>query len=182
MNIIRGTKKINKGMLTAIAEIHCNNGYAIFVFPGSLSPNDILLKYSSPRTNRLRTPKHIHWAVDLLLKKAGNESETNDFLMAILSYWNECSSINSNSFECITALVNESINRINLDSYQSIINYGEYPIDFLFVLMCLLAIQEKTNAEYGGTEAHMFKDVIKELSKNDLDIFKIMSTAGFGGR
>ena len=44
--------------------------------------------------------------------------------------------------------------------------------------MKLLPVQEKTNRP----DAYMFGDIIDELLKDELDIFKIVSTAGFGGR
>ena len=39
-------------------------------------------------------------------------------------------------------------------------------------------VQEKTNR----ADAYMFGRIIEELLKTDRDIFKIISTAGFGGR
>ncbi len=182
MNIVNGTKRIKRGTMTAVAEIQCSNNYTIHVFKGSLSPNDILLKYTSPKNTRLRTPKHIHWAVDLLLKKSGNALLTNKFLASLGNYWNLCGILPGNSFADINSIVLSALQSVNINSYISLDNYGEYPTEFLFVLMCLLAVQEKTNATYGGTTAHMFNDVLTELSKNNLDIFKIMSTAGFSGR
>ena len=47
MLINNGTKKIKRGTLTSIADIQCSNNYNIHVFKGSLSPNDILLKYGA---------------------------------------------------------------------------------------------------------------------------------------
>ena len=52
MNIVQGTKKIKNKTITAIAELQCSNNYSIHVFKGSLSPNDILLKYTSSKNNR----------------------------------------------------------------------------------------------------------------------------------
>lgn len=184
MNIINGTKQITlqSRRTTAVAEIQCSNNYSIHVFQGTLSPNDILLKYSSPKSNRLRTPKHIHWAVDLLLKKQANPAQTNTFLLNIGQFWTTCSVLPGNSLQDLINVINAATNGLSLASFASLDAYGEYPTEFLYVLMCLLAVQEKTNATYGGTVAHMFGDVLNELSKNNLDIFKIMSTAGFGGR
>jgi len=182
MNIINGTKKIKRGTLTAVAEIWCSNNYTIHVFQGGLSPNDILLKYTSPKNSRLRTPKHIHWAVDLLLKKAGNSTTTNAFLASLGTYWNNCGVLPGNTFIDINNVVTSAVSSIVLGTYTVLDQHGEYPTEFLYILMCLLAVQEKTNATYGGTTAHMFNDVLNELAKNNLDIFKIMSTAGFSGR
>ncbi len=56
--------------------------------------------------------------------------------------------------------------------------YGEYDVEFLYVLMELLAVQEKTNR----ADAYMFGSIIEQLLEVDRDIFKIVSTAGFRGR
>ena len=57
-------------------------------------------------------------------------------------------------------------------------SYGEYDVEFLLVLMQLLAVQEKTNR----ADAYMFGKIIEELLEADTNIFKIVSTAGYGGR
>lgn len=56
--------------------------------------------------------------------------------------------------------------------------YGEYDVEFLYVLMELLAVQEKTNR----ADAYMFGSIIEQLLEVDRDIFKIVSAAGFRGR
>ena len=72
MEIKKGKKeiKLHGNRETAIVEVLFSN-YTLFVFKGELSQNDILIKYASGK-GRLRTPKHIHWAVDILLKQQGN--------------------------------------------------------------------------------------------------------------
>ena len=57
-------------------------------------------------------------------------------------------------------------------------DYGEYSVEFLYVLMKLLAIQEKTNR----SDAYMFGQVIDALLEDKLDIFSIVSKAGYNGR
>lgn len=182
MQILPSQKNIKKGTVAAIAEIQCSKDYLLYVFKGSLSPHDILLKYKSSKNKRLRTPKHIHWSVDLLLKKSALPSLTNNFLNELSSFWMNCSLLSENSLDSIESVIQSAISSISLDIYSELNDFGEYPVDFLFVLMCLLAVQEKTNAAYISTTAHMFKDVLEELMKQELDIFKIMSTASHNGR
>ena len=55
---------------------------------------------------------------------------------------------------------------------------GEYPIDFVLILLLLLMIQEKTNR----TDAYMFKQILDELLNDNMDIFSIVSTSTFRGR
>ena len=65
-----------------------------------------------------------------------------------------------------------------MQNEEKLNNYGEYSVEFLIVLMTLLMTQEKTNRN----DAYMFGKVLDSLLKEELDIFSIMSAAGFGGR
>ena len=60
--------------------IPVNKSYVLGVYQGSLSQYDLLLKYRQMQPDgtwtRIRTPKHIHWAVDILIKMHENEEET----------------------------------------------------------------------------------------------------------
>lgn len=75
-------------------------------------------------------------------------------------------------------LIEKGENEINIAQYFPLNTFGEYNVEFLYVLMELLAVQEKTNR----SDAYMFGNIIEELLEADRDIFKIISTAGFGGR
>ena len=68
MIINKGSKKskIDGEEKIAIIEYVFEN-YTIFVFEGKLSQFDILVRYKKG-TLRIRTPKHIHWVVDILMK------------------------------------------------------------------------------------------------------------------
>jgi hypothetical protein len=66
----------------AIKEIKLVDGTIIGVFEGSRGADpdhDILIKYQE-NGKRLRTPKHIHWVIDLLIKKEHNRELTLDFM------------------------------------------------------------------------------------------------------
>lgn len=76
------------------------------------------------------------------------------------------------------ALIEGGEEEIDIEQYFDLNAFGEYDVEFLYVLMELLAVQEKTNR----ADAYMFGKIIEELLETDRDIFKIISTAGFGGR
>lgn len=179
MKIQKGTQLINKGKekeRKAIIEFVFTN-YKICVFQGILSPLDILIKYKKDNT-RMRTPKHIHWVVDILMKIQGNEELAKQYLKEIQICWNKCIPLKNNNFETLEALIIADENVVEIDKYANLNRYGEYDVEFLYVLMELLAVQEKTNR----SDAYMFGNIIEELLKPDRDIFKIISTAGFGGK
>lgn len=176
MEIREGTQRIENGTKQAIIEFIFTD-YIIYVFQGTLSQFDIVIKYKKDGT-RIRTPKHIHWVVDILMKMQGNEVLTKQYLIAIQNCWNNCAPLTSNDFNTLKALIENGEAAIDIGQYFELNAFGEYDVEFLYVLMELLAVQEKTNR----ADAYMFGNIIEELLDADRDIFKIISTAGFGGR
>ena len=176
MEIREGTQLIENGRKKAIIEFVFTE-YIIYVFQGSLSQYDILIKYRKDGT-RIRTPKYIHWVVDILMKMQGNEMLMKQYLVAIQHCWNTCSPFPNNSYETLKTLIENGEQAIDIEQYFPLNSFGEYDVEFLYVLMELLAVQEKTNR----ADAYMFGSIIEELLETDRDIFKIISTAGFGGR
>jgi len=177
-----GSRTINRGTNanTAIIEVEFGSGYELFIFQGSLSQFDILIKYKNGFT-RIRTPKHIHWVVDVLMKYQANKTMTQDFVAEIQTLWNTITPLVDNEFLTLDKFAN-SIN----DSFVSSINgkfnalsrYGEYDIEFEYFLVAFLILQEKTNMP----DAYMFSRTINELLRLNIDIFKIVSTATHNGR
>lgn len=176
MEIKKGTLRIENETKQAIIEFIFDD-YIIYVFQGSLSQFDIVIKYKKDG-KRIRTPKHIHWVVDILMKMQGNESLTKQYLKAIQNCWNTCIPLANNDYNTLKMLIEEGEKEIDIEQYSHLNGFGEYDVEFLYVLMELLAVQEKTNR----ADAYMFGKIIEELLKTDRDIYKIISTAGFGGR
>lgn len=177
MEIKVGEKYINKGTNKSITDIVCSDKYKIFVFQGSLSKNDIIIKYSENK-KRLRTPKHIHWTVDILMKLQGERKLTREFLVKIKQEWDNCKGLKNNDTITLSNVIHDGEKEIDIKSFEPLNKYGEYEMDFLFTLMKLLMVQEKTNRE----DAYMFGKIIEKLLEDEIDIFAIMSAAGFGGR
>ena len=75
-----------------IKTFQVNESTIIAVYPGSLSELDILIKYrqklKSGNWSRIRTPKHIHWTVDILLKMQTYRELTQQFLDFFIDIWN----------------------------------------------------------------------------------------------
>ena len=176
MDIRKGTQLIENGTKKAIIEFVFTD-YIIYVFQGNLSQFDIVIKYKKDG-KRIRTPKHIHWVVDILMKMQGNEELTKKYLLAIQNCWNTCVPLLNNDFDTLKDLIENGEKDIEIEQYFDLNAFGEYDVEFLYVLMELLAVQEKTNR----ADAYMFGKIIEELLETDRDIFKIISTAGFGGR
>jgi hypothetical protein len=159
-----------------------NGNFIIGVYQGSITEYDILIKYRQKNNNkwsRIRTPKHIHWAVDIMLKMHSSPSITKDFLDVLLKTWDKTKGVkNESERQNVLKIKNLLLlNKNDISRYNSLSNQGEYSIKFLVLLAKLLMIQEKTNLE----EAYMFKNLLKEL-KNNKDIFSIISKATHRGR
>ena len=176
MQLLRGTRKIKKNTITSILDIEFENGYQLCVFKGSLSPNDIIVKYCT-KNSRLRTPKHIHWVIDILLKEQKNSKEVKEFIYRAIEFWDKNIYLEKLEFDYLEEIINDSM-KFMYDKNLFKLENGEYPQDFLTVLMILLIIQEKTN----NRDAILFRKILAEILKNELDIFKIVGTATLSKR
>lgn len=169
----------NNQNITSILDVDFGNGLWIYVFPGTISQNDIWIKFRNcniPRS-KIRTPRHIHWAVDILIKKFSNRVLTDAFLNAMLARWNQITPLPNRQMQTILGNLIYSRNIRFITRYQPLNAAGFFSIEFLTHLMELLMLQEKTN----NPQAFMFRNVINSLL-NSTDLYKILSTAGYRGR
>lgn len=157
--------------------VQVNGRFVIGVYQGSLSKYDILIKYRQKEKDKwsnIRTPKHIHWAVDILIKMHADRENTKRFLDFLIQTWSKIKPLKSEDERkkvlSIESLLEE--NKREILEYEELGKKGEYSIKFLILLAKLLMIQEKTNLE----TAYMFKRLLEALKSGD-DIFKIVSIA-----
>ncbi len=159
-----------------------NGSYILAVYQGSLSEFDILIKYRQKiddSWSRIRTPKHIHWAVDVLIKLHEDKAKTQEFLDFLIGTWDNTHPVR-NRDQQQTELSVESLLRnsqTEIRQYEALSSKGEYSIKFLIMLAKLLMIQEKTNLE----TAFMFKNLLDALREGG-DIFSVVSIASHTGR
>ncbi|WP_029521109.1 hypothetical protein [Persephonella sp. IF05-L8] len=159
-----------------------NGEYIIGIYKGSISPFDILIKYRQKTEkgwSRIRTPKHIHWAVDILMKMQTEPQKTKKFLNFLLKIWDEIEPITSEEERRKRTNINYLLgkHKKELNEYKELSKKGEYSIKFLILLAELLMVQEKTNMQ----DAYMFKKLLEALGKGK-DIFNIVSIATHTGR
>ncbi len=160
----------------SILDIQLQDGLTLYVFPGSLSPNDIWVKYRK-NSSRIRTPKHIHWAVNLLIKKFLNRELTNSLLGVFQLCWDDVQGLPDRDADSIVGSLSIAQNQEHLRQFAPLNDLGFFKIDFLLHLMELLMLQEKTN----NPNAYMFKDVLDGLL-NSSDLYKIISAVTHTGR
>lgn len=155
-----------------------SESYIVAVYQGSISPYDILIKYrqrtNDNRWSHIRTPKHIHWAADMLTKIYADRELTQQFLDFLIGVWSETASIKTEEARAEALDIDLLLNthRREIEKYKGLNEYGEYSVEFLILLAKLLMIQEKTNRE----DAYMFGRLLQKLRKGE-DIFSIISTA-----
>lgn len=170
----------NRSFLT---EFKVNDTYIIGVYQGSLSEFDILIKYRQKLPNgkwtRIRTLKHIHWAVDLLIKLNEKEEESKKFIDFLIEYWKNVKGFKTNE-ERENALSDSNLLTLiesEAAKYKDLANIGEYSIKFLILIAKLLMLQEKTNK----SDAYMFGSLLNALKEHE-SIFKIVSVASHNRR
>lgn len=97
MELLDGRKYRKRRTEKSIMDIKVNDSYTIYVFKGSLSPNDIVVQYSKD-SGRARTPKHIHWVIDMLLKEQKNHNDVITFIKCMQKTWDEIVGLKSNDY------------------------------------------------------------------------------------
>ena len=162
-----------------LAEFPVNGSYIVGVYQGSISDFDILIKYRQLENNkwsRIRTPKHIHWAVDILIKHYGDIGTTDRLLEFLLEQWNRTNPIRTEEERKRLLRTDTLLEEVNAEAakYTSLANHGEYSVKFLILLAKLLMVQEKTNRN----DAYLFKNLLEQLREHN-DIFRIVSTATY---
>ena len=170
-----------KGITVKPLKVYSVNGkFILAVYKGNLSDYDLLIKYrqkdgsTSSGWSRIRTPKHIHWAVDILIKMNMEKGKTKDLLSFLIKYWdNKVKPIKSKG-EQDNLLKNKILKEVlnDANNYKKLENKGEYSVKFLILMAKLLMFQEKTNYH----QAYMFKNLLEALESGK-DIFKIVSVA-----
>ena len=97
MELSEGKRYRNRNTEKSIMDIKIDKTYTIYVFRGSLSQNDIVIKYSKDG-KRMRTPKHIHWVIDMLLKEQKNHKDVISFIKCMQKTWDEIIGLESNKY------------------------------------------------------------------------------------
>ncbi len=159
-----------------------NDSTIIAIYKGSLSPLDILIKYKQKlktgKWSLLRTPKHIHWTVDILMKMQTYKALTEDFLEFFINIWNNTTPLqNEKQRQSLNLEAMLNISKAEMEKFQELSKKGEYSVRFLILLAKLLMLQEKTNRP----DAYMFKRVLDGLRESK-DLFRILATASLGKR
>ncbi len=158
----------------AFKEIKMPDGTIIGVFEGSRGANpdhDILLKYQE-RGKRVRTPKHIHWVIDLLIKKEHNKNLTLKFMKYLREMYDKVEGFKSKE-DRAKCEIKETTHE-KLKEFDELNQYGEYSVEFIGHLIELMIKMEKNTPP--EKPARVFKELMDAMIQ-EKEIFVIVSKA-----
>lgn len=167
---------------TPLFVIEIDDNFLLAVHQGGISEFDMVVLYrqkNEDKWSKLRTPKHIHWAVDVLVKLHEDREKTQAFLEEMIQIWNAAVPLRS-AEERVAFLNKEKLTTMGDEMarrFEGLNSKGEYSVKFLTILAILLMTQEKTNR----ADAYMFGRVLEALKEGE-DIFGIVSSATYSGR
>lgn len=153
--------------------------YVLGIYRGSKRAHgDFIVKYrewNGKKWSHLRTPKHIHWAVDVLMKLHDQERLTLALIGYLLKQWPNVKAVRTKKARNrlrVKTIVDKC--RYAEKRYRKLNRSGEYHVSFLIVLVVLLMKQEKTNYPNGT----MLQSLLT-LLKTEPGIFQTISTATY---
>jgi|TARA_Y100000310_G_C20696925_1_gene826361 hypothetical protein len=159
-------------------EIKLHDGTIIGVFEGSRGANpdhDILIKYQE-EGKRVRTPKHIHWVIDLLIKKEHNKNLTLEFMRYLRGIYDRVEGFKSKEDRQRCELTETTDEKLR--PFEELNNYGEYKIDFIGHLIELMIKMEKNTPP--EKPARVFKELMESII-DEKEIFVVVSKATQNG-
>lgn len=161
------------GRAHSIKEIKLN-GVTIGVFAGSrghIADHDILIKYQE-EGKRVRTPKHIHWVIDVLIKKEHNKDLTMKFLKYLRDMYDRVEGFKSKEDRLKFEL--KETTHEKLKKFEELNKHGEYSVEFIGHLIELMIKMEKNMPP--EKPARVFKELMDSMLKEE-EIFVIVSKA-----
>lgn len=172
------TTKLKDGTEVALLkQFNVDDKFRIGIYQGTLSEFDMLLRYQEFDGNtwsRIRTPKHLHWTVDILIKQNTEPEITKQLIESLLEYWNIVKPLTTKEaredFLSSSTLIEEVENESK--KYSKLESKGVYSVKFIILMAHILMYQEKTNYH----KAYMFRDLLLKLHEGK-DLFSILSIA-----
>lgn len=172
-----------KNLENLIDTMELSNGISIWIISGTLSENDIIIKYKDINgTQHWRQPKHIHWIVDWMLKKEHNKKAVIELVEYFAYLWRvyqpgDCKWI-LKTLHTGEKKLNDLYSWIDrdwkIDYFSKKLNwYGYYKVDFLIFSWFLLLLQEKNNR----SDAYMFEKMFSALAQDYSILYDVISDA-----
>lgn len=165
---------INPPRKYAIKEIPLSDGTIIGIFEGDrgyIKDHDIIIKYKETG-KQIRTPKHIHWVIDLLIKKEHNKELTLSFMKYLGDMYDKIDAFKSKEDRAKCLLKETSSEK--LKPFEELNKYGEYKVEFIGHLIELMIKMEKNMPP--EKPARVFRELMEAMIQ-EKEIFVIVSKA-----
>lgn len=157
----------------AFKRFELSDGTVIGVFQGNRGMNpdlDIRICYRDKHTKGLkRTPKHIHWVIDLLVKKEHNKELTLEFVKYLRGIYDRVQPFRDKEDQQKCELKETTKEKIK--KFIPLDVYGEYSVEFIGHLIELMIKMEKNHEK-----PFVFKDLLDAIL-NEREIFVVVSKA-----
>jgi len=131
------------------------DGTAVAIYQGFRGENpdlDFIVKYKSPN-QRLRTPSHTHWIVDLLVKCEYNKKIVGEYVQTMLNFYD-----NVEPFRTKEERDNYELSYYPRFDYDCLNSHGYYSIETLTAFIELF-----TKCEKQATGAFMFRTLLQQV-------------------
>ena len=158
----------------AIKEITLSDGTIIGIFEGDrgfIKDHDIIIKYKE-KGKQIRTPKHIHWVIDLIIKKQYNPELTLKFMKYLREMYDKVDAFKSKDDRAKCFL--KETTKEKLKQFEELNKYGEYKVEFIGHLIELMIKMEKNTPP--EKPAKVFRELMEAMI-NGKEIFVIVSKA-----
>lgn len=166
-----------------LKEIKIDNQFNIIIEQGNISRCDIRIRYqkqvAQQKFSRKRTPKHIHWVVDVLIKRMRKKELTIQLIEEMQKVWAKIPHIKKRTErEKWLSNVEQNIKKKYWKKYKVLDSSGEYSSKFLIFLLQLLILQEKAN----NNNASFFPKLLELLKSPKFELWTIISKATHNGK
>ena len=135
-------------------------------FRGENPDLDFIVKYKSPG-QRLRTPSHTHWIVDLLVKCEYSKQIVGEYVQTMLDYYDR-----TEPFSTVEERNEYELSLYPTFDYDSLNQHGYYSVETLTAFIELF-----TRCEKQSTGAFMFKNLlqlVKDYCDGKKDFYQVV--------
>ena len=135
-------------------------------FRGENPDLDFIVKYKS-KGQRLRTPSHTHWIVDLLVKCEYSKEVVGEYVQTMLDYYNR-----TEPFGTVDERNGYELSLYPTFEYDSLNQHGYYSVETLTTFIELF-----TKCEKQTTGAFMFKtllELVKDYCDGKKDFYQVV--------
>jgi len=162
----------------AFKEFMLSDGTIIGIFQGNRGMKkavDIRICYKDKFTKgKKRTPKHIHWVIDLLIKKEHDKELTLKFVKYLRDMYDRVQPFKSKIEQQKCELKETTQEKLSI--FEPLNQYGEYSVEFTGHLIELMIIMEKNHKQ-----PFVFKELLDAIIANK-EIFVVVSKATQNGK